>query len=298
MTNKQELIDQYHSGDLSPEQMADFENQLELNPELKAESDLQSEIIDGLKEFRKAELKSRLNAIDVSPGWMEFVQQSSLVKSFGGVAVATLIGSGVYLYAERDETVPSSTDNSIVISAPEMEQDEFNFDLSTLIVSEEVSDLKENQKSIAFSSPISRVESKDLNSKEEKGTGDKSEAFVPEFSAPNANSVEDDSKFESSDLDAIPEVTATENSKIDVITENVKNVNIKYKYYDGKLFLSGDFDQAPYEILEINSANGRRIYIQYLEKYYQVETAHKLSDLPEVTNQKLIKELHLLKENK
>ena len=62
--------------------------------------------------------------------------------------------------------------------------------------------------------------------------------------------------------------------------------------------MNGDFDKAPYEILEINSASGRRIYVYYLGTYYQVGTTDKLIELPAVKDQDVIKELKLIRENK
>lgn len=296
MTNQQELIDQYHSGNMTPEQIVDFEKQLESNPELKAESNFQSDIINGLREVRKSELKTRLNAIDMNPGWMEFVHQSTLVKSFGGVALATLIGSGVYLYAEKQEF---TNDNQIAIeiSAPQQEELEFNYDYIEVANTDESNNVENTLLSQEMKADKSEVEISS-SAKEETSTVPAPKLLTPDFNAPDPNLIEEDGNFEAADLDVLPSVTTSAKKEIDVSTENVKNVNIKYKYYDGKLFLSGDFDKAPYEILEINSARGRRIYIQYLDKYYQVNTTDKLSDLPEVTDQKLIQELKLLKDNK
>ena len=99
--------------------------------------------------------------------------------------------------------------------------------------------------------------------------------------------------MKTADLDVLPKKSAAvvNEDPIDVKTENTKSLDIKYKYYDGKLFLSGDFDRAPYEILEINSASGRRIYVKYLDKYYQVGVTDQLTALPEVTDVAIIDEL-------
>ncbi|MFK7952054.1 MAG: hypothetical protein AB8B73_04355 [Ekhidna sp.] len=295
MANEQELIDQYHSGNMSPEKMIDFEKQIEGNPELKAESNFQSDIINGLKEVRKAELKSRLNAIDLSPGWAEFAMQSSLIKSFGGVAVATLIGSGVYMLAEKQEI---DTVHEIVVEVTEPQPlSIFEFSLPVPNVpSPDTDDVSKNVVRESVEEPIVALNTTKTLSEEiiEKESG----TAVPTFSAPDANLIEDENAFESSSLDELPNVTSAVDEEIEVTMENTKSVDVRYKYYDGKLFLKGDFDRAPYEILEINSATGRRIFIQYLNKYYQVETTDKLKTLPEVTDQKLINELKILKETK
>jgi hypothetical protein len=302
MANQQELIDQYHLGEMTPEQMVDFEKELASNPELKAESDFQSDVINGLKEFRKAELKSRLNAIEIGSSWMEFAQQSTLIKSFGGVALATIIGSAVYLFAEKQEPT-TQLEEPIVVDMPSNDLQKINIEAEDFVTVKSRSEGDEPSATIADKMPTKKANKiatpiEPIENTAEKDVEKKPSEFVHEFSAPNANTVEEDAGFESINLDELPESTLTEEKKIDVVTENVKSLKIQYKYYDGKLFLSGDFDKTPYEILEINSSNGRRIYIKYLDTYYQVKSTDKLSDLPVVTDQKLIMELKLLKENK
>ena len=117
---QQEQIDNYHSGQMSAEEIASFESKLSSDPALKAESDFQKEIVNGLKEYRKTQLKARLDAVDLTPSWMEFAQQSTLMKSFGGVAIATLIGAGIYFGAESSKE--NLADDEIIIDAPSLRE--------------------------------------------------------------------------------------------------------------------------------------------------------------------------------
>lgn len=297
-TRLQDKIDQYHAGRMSSKESSSFERELASDPSLQAESDFQGDIINGLKEFRKSELKTRLNAIDVSPVWYEFVQQSSLLKSFGGVAVATLIGTGVFFLAEPKEVEPSS---DIVIDSPKEIIREFNWN----IMPAALSDVKLQNK---IDLPVSRLE---ISGKDDKVNAtasiidiEQSEeldlSFAPDFDAPSAEEIRDEEAMEVSSLDELPDNTTdkSDNEPIDVDYESKKSLDIKYKYYDGKLFLSGDFDRAPYEILEINSADGRRIYVKYLDKFYKVNVTDRLTPLPQVYDVSVIKELKLLRENK
>lgn len=296
-TRLQNKIEEYHSGRMSSEQVNLFESELASDPSLQAESDFQGDIINGLKEYRKSELKTRLNTVEIGPAWLEFVQQSTLLKSFGGVAVATLVGTGVYLMAEPDKEADKNGD--IVIDAPLVTQNMLwdikpaelrptakPVEVSTFAASEdtpEVSDLSTNN-----------------NSKEEVSDNAGNPALLLDFRAPLAEEIADEEALEANSLDALPETTVNEEAvaPIDVDHEVTSALNIKYKYYDGKLFLSGDFDRAPYEILEINSANGRRIYVKYLEKYYKVGITDRLTTLPVVQDVQIIRELQLLRENK
>lgn len=304
----QDKIDNYHSGLMSSEEMVKFESDLTSDPSLKTESDLQGEIIEGLKQYRKSELKARLNAVDLAPSWVEFVQQSTLMKSFGGVAVATVIGAGIYFYGEPVDELPAGAD--VVVEGPTYESPEFVWSLG---------DEKENESAIVKDNKVAQATIEAPVSKDSKLTSNaavssveavvseaetketkKEVPFTPDFNAPNAKSIEDEEVLKTAVLEELPEKSSTviANEPIDVKTEITKGLNIKYKYYDGKLFLSGDFDRAPYEILEINSASGRRIYVKYLDKYYQVGVTDRLSNLPQVTDVATIDELKLLRKNK
>ncbi len=297
-TRLQDKFDQYHTGRMSPEEHHAFERELESDPSLQAESDFQSDIINGLKDYRKLELKSRLNAVDISPVWYDFVQHSTLMKSFGGVAVATLIGTGVFFLAEP-RNVETATE--VIIDAPTAERPLFSWDIQPAILTEP-SVVEDSKPATAFKSQVAvlPVEISEALANETAEAEIKSETFSPDFSAPSAEEILDEESMEVSSLEELPETTAADvaSKPIDVDYENTRALDIKYKYYDGKLFLSGDFDRAPYEILEINSADGRRIYVKYLDKFYQVNVTDKLTRLPQVYDVNVIRELQLLRANK
>ncbi|SNT26420.1 hypothetical protein SAMN05421640_3034 [Ekhidna lutea] len=298
----QEQLDNYHSGQMSDAEMASFEKQLESDPALKAESDLQADIVGGLKEYRKLELKARLDAINVGPTWMEFVGQSALMKSMGGVIVASIIGTGIYFLGEKEDDV-SNTD-PITIDAPTNESIEYVWELGKDETPSQSNQLERpaiaNNTDEKNTKPDPGEEEEVVSANQAITKEETIKPFKPSFEAPNAQDVADDSQFAASGLDDLPEntATATSNDPIDVETEISKSTVIKYKYYDGKLFLNGDFNKAPYEILEINSSKGRRIYVYYLGNYYTVSITDKLTTLPEVNDKEVIKELNLLRENK
>ena len=290
-----EDIENYHAGRMSPDESSAFERELSSNPDLKSESDFQGEIIEGLKDYRKSQLKARLDAVDIAPSWLEFAQQSTLMKSFGGVAVASFVGAGVFLYGERDLNTESA---EVEIDAPKVESIEYIWDLGF----EEPPTLaaKSETVSVVTSTSNEPVTKLVVIAEEDDDSVEDTQEYVPSFDAPDAALVKDEEAFKTDNLDELPEKTEStlEKSDIDVETEITKDVNVKYKYYDGKLFLSGDFNRAPYEILEINSATGRRIYLKYLEKYYKVGITDQLTELPEVKDKSIIEELNLLRKNK
>ena len=310
--HQQEQIDNYHSGLMSEKESAAFESDLNADPSLKAESDFQSDIINGLKEYRKAELKIRLESINLGPTWGGFIQQSALVKSMGGVVIASLIGGGIYLYGEKE--TPQSEQKAVSIDGPIAESltydvielgeensavEEQNLVLDKPSLDKPAAETQESAGATTLEEENAVSKEVTIKSDEKAASSDANVAFTPDVAAPDVASIEEGEGFQSSGLDELPENTVIEetNAPIDVKSENRKGA-IKYKYYDGKLFLSGDFKKHTYEILEINSASGRRIYVYYLSEYYRVGITDRLIELPKVTNQKMIDELELIRKNK
>lgn len=294
----QEKIDLYHSGRMNHKEAKLFEEELAGDPSLQAESNFQSEIITGLKDYRKAQLKADLNAIDVSPRWFEHIQQPTFLKSMGGVALVTLVGVGIYLVTEPE--LANSENQRVVIDAPNESKVDLNWKIVPAITSAEqmVSKIDHTLDTVKKSAESAKEippesEAVDINKI-------KTKPFSLTFNAPEANDIKDDEALKTSSLDNLPKKSDSDlaTGSMTVDHENTKTLKIKYKYYDGKLFLSGDFDKAPYEILEINSANGRRIYVKYLEKFYRVGVTDKLTALPEVTDVEVIEELTMLRQNK
>ena len=297
-TRLQDKIDQYHAGRMNSNEIDSFEKEIASDPSLQSESDFQGDIINGLKDFRRMELKARLSSIDVSPVWYDFVQQSTLLKSFGGVAVATIIGSGVFFLAEPKEEELGE----VIVDSPKELLKEYNWNIQPAeLTSEQFEEsLSDKAEALAYSAPVLEEEEEEDLLIAEVVADEETENFAPNFDAPLAEEIVDEEAMEVSTLDELPENASVskENEPIDVDYESKKSLDIKYKYYDGKLFLTGDFDRAPYEILEINSAEGRRIYVKYLDKFYKVNVTDRLTPLPQVYNVEIIKELKLLRENK
>lgn len=285
--NNQKYLDDYLSGKLDQDQL----HQLGVSFDAE-EFSFQHDVVSGIKEYRKSQLKNRLESVDLSPSFFQYAQSSALVKSFGGIFVASLIGAGILVYGHKVEM-----DETIIVDLPEDKPFVYEWELIDVNLKNptELPSVKFDYKPIA--SKKSQKVSRTAGAEKDGISGQNRKEFVPVVNIPNAISIDDPSP-KISDLEKINTVNVSDPDPIVVETENRKDLTIKYKYYDGKLFLSGDFDKAPYEIIEINSSSSRRIYIKYLGKYYKVNVTDKLEDLPEVYDKVLIKELELLKELK
>lgn len=305
---QQDMIDSYLRGDLSGSELASFENQMQIDPAFKEEVLFEEYVKDGISEFRKAELKSRLNAIEVSPNWVGIGSFGNdvVLKTVGGTLAAVMLG--VVAYYNLDKTTPTEklTEQTYITGAYYPEQND-----SPAIIVPELA--KETIEEAAYVARIDKdplvtelkenpaEDSKEVMSSEtdlDKENAD----FVPKVSPPGLNDVASEEAMNTEEL-VIPEVSSLDEMDGDNVPLDVKMIDrrsetIRYKYLDGKLYLYGDFSKHPYEILEINKANDRRIYVYYDSEYYQVEVTDKVEELPVIRNEKLIEELEILRNNK
>ena len=95
-----ELLDDYLGNRMDETSRAAFEQKINAGHSLKAELELQQQMISGIKKARVAELKSMLNNIPVPAGQTTGVGVGTKVTLW--VAVAGLIATGIYLYVNKD----------------------------------------------------------------------------------------------------------------------------------------------------------------------------------------------------
>lgn len=310
----EQLTDQYLRGELSGKELQSFEQTINSDGVLRDHVNFQQELVKGISDYRKVQLKTRLDAINVGAGsFGGGVMTSGIVKIASTAVVATVIGfGGYYLLDNSAEAI--SDDQKLEISGN---------DVKSIHVIDEAPSvpipvLKENlingsvsddRKTSALVLPLEETESKETNSFTVKKAIvaktdiEEKEEYVPNVNVPPLNDVSDAKEFISQEI-SIPEVSGNDiigegdKKAIDIRTFNRKSEEIKYKYFDGKLFLYGDFKKEPYEILEINSRLSRQIYLFYSDKYYSVEVSDEIRTLSSIVDDKLIKELKIIRDNK
>ncbi len=284
--NQQQRIESYLAGEMNPEEMSAFESQMEVNPALREEFHFQSEVISGIGEFRKAQLIARLDGLNVSTAWWSVIQHANVLQ-YVGTAVAIIgIGGVAYWFATKSDEAPAPTGNEITIDAPVHDPEIFELPAFD-------SEL-ENVPVVANEGPAEVTVAEDkVQPKAEK-------SFNPVVNVPNAGNVEADQDFKPQQAPKPEEVQAAKTTKnaLEVEVIETKTAKIKYRYYAGKLFLYGKFQDEPYQILEINSGAGRRIYLYHMNTFYEIVQNDKPVNLTEVTNEKLIHELRILRNSK
>jgi len=271
-----ELIDDYLTNRLSEHDRDVFETQMKSDPTLKADVELQSQIVEGLKKARAAELKALLNKVPVSGPSLSPLQIAV------GVVGTALIVSSSYFYFKGDTNpeVPNIT--------------------TTL---EESSSQTEEPKADAISIPEDKNEESlaTENRVEEVATEQKSGApKEPQTAAKNVTKPTLDVLDPSSEL---TESTATrgsgENSKpvrasskmeVEVDSSN-KKYAFHYQFVNNKMILFGSFDKGLYEILEINGNINSR-FLVYKENYYLLDDSKtEITPLEIIRDKTLIQKL-------
>src|SRR5210317_27817 len=97
MTNK-ERIEAYFDDQLSTTEKESLLRDIDSNQSLKAEFEFQQEVIEGIQAYRKQELISRLNSVEIAS-----VGNSALIKILGLIGALTILTGGLYWYLTTNE---------------------------------------------------------------------------------------------------------------------------------------------------------------------------------------------------
>ena len=263
-----------------------FEAQLSKDPLLQNEVNFHKDVIEGLQEYRKKALKERLNNIDVKGGSSSYTG----IKIAASAVLLSIIGLGTYYFTtNKKEQAPTP----VVYSLPEVSKE--------AAPENPIPTTSEKVNSDVASSP-NIVAKKEVREKK-KETAETTEEHVPIFNAPNVKErfEEDEQSAHEETLDApqggITKAETPKLSSVEIKIEESKSNKLQYQHYNNKLFLYGDFNSKPYEILELNSNKESKLYIYFEDKYYALKSNQiKVANLEEIKNAKLIESLKTLRD--
>lgn len=291
-SNHRELITKYLEGSLSREDQLEFEIQIQNDPLLKDEFEFQKDVIDALRNYRKNEIKNRLNNINIgnSSGF-------NLLNIAASVTISSFIAIGTYLYLS-DHAAQDSLQVVDLANTPNIE----NSSIADLPEKPKVVELQPK----SLDQVITEVKGEEKATKEAKEIDSQVTAsnkkintpnvilpnIVEEFETMDPLEVESDLSNNSSSFESIKnkEVLSFEIEKI----ENSEYLH--YQFYQGKLYLYGEFNDNPYEIIELKSGNKRKVFLNYNEDYFLLKTNQRdLTPLKAIKDPTLIEELNILK---
>lgn len=295
-TEYSKVVEDYLNGDMSGSQKEMFETQLSSDPMLQSELSHQSEVIEGLESFRKAELKTRLAAINVNPTILGVISQSAMINSVTTVATTALIATGAYYYFDS----PSMDFELDRINSVGYVLDEATLPESRI----ELTPVETKKISPVVITPKSQIADPTVEAKVEAEENDLKEALS--FNIPNSPddiesdiipSTEEILESNTNNLEELSGVVKLDRVEIENIID--KKYGFHYRYLDGRLYLYGKFDKSPYEIIEINARSGKRLFFYYQDRYYKIEKAtSEITAFETILDQELIKELNILKVKK
>lgn len=273
-----ELINAYFDGELSEIEKESFIKNLDQDPILKQEFNLQSQIIEGIKSTRKAELIARLDAVSIGTSGTTQHLNWGKMSVIGGVV---LLGILTYYNLQNTQTETTQV-------APK----EVSESIDSLIPSESVlSEVDVNKYENESVSADDQKVSKPAVKAQEKVAIQKPDINKPELVEPLE--IESDEESELIPESGFADESPIKLSNIDIEVDNSKKrYSFHYQIKEGKLFLFGDFDKGLYEILEFNSSEGKILYLYYKQSYYDLkQSASEITALKEISEPALINKL-------
>jgi hypothetical protein len=315
--NSAQMIEAYLRNELNPLEKSAFEQRISQDPLLQNELTLQSDIIISLQNYRKAELKRRLNQIDVSNA----SSPSNFLRNLGlFIALTTVLGIGTYLYLNRNEEFGSQASSSAPVTNTDIpvpaSQEKPDHSLSSPNPSDTI-----GPASVAIApgppapNPASQaIKESGLSAKStpNKTTALKSEPTGSKVIRPE-NQKRDGQRERitpasqpstGSFTEIQEEDKGTENGKIHTVAGKKPNgLNITFDdspfrfHYTNKLdnlTLYGDFPRD-YKKIKVND----QIYLYYEDSFYPIKTYQlEIAPLEKITDETLLEQLrkHLRQE--
>ena len=232
-------------------------------------------IVEGIKDFRKSQLKARLSAITIPP--------AVPVNFWAGVGSAAIIGgitaTVIYNMAIDDpeviekEIVPQTEENQ-ALNSVESNAYDISEELNQNKAEEETKTQPANTQQVnIIQSPSSTDNENNIveeyleeETNTESTTDPQTQVVLPPVPDDNAG-------FEpnSSEIDEIENSRESRMEKMDVEIRQHPEYNFHYKYSNHKLFLYGSLEKEPYRLLELEQNGGRNLYLAYDHKYYYLK---------------------------
>lgn len=280
MTNS-ERIEAYFNNELPEAEKEQLLQDMDTDASLKSEFQFQEEIINGIKAYRKEQLIARLDNIQIAT-----TGQSLLLKTIGVVGIATVATIGTYIWLGTTDKQVDQSENSttteIIVNQP---QEAIETPVDEKAVPEDAEKIEPSSATTTTKNQKEKV----IRKKTEKATPS---VIVPQVQEPDEDvAITTDEDLTSPDAMATSAVRL--NSNTDVEIKMSKKYNFHYQIKDGTLILYGQFNDAPFEVIEMKTNNGIKSYLFYKENFYGLNTdSEDIKPLLTINNEALIKELN------
>jgi len=262
-----ELLDDYLMNRLSAEDRVAFEKKLGSDLELMQEFRIQTQVIEGLKEVRRMELKKMLQNTAVPPIDSSVTLLSRVLPWVGASALVVI---GFFWFNGQDEPMPSGSVQQVIHPAEKIQPSEESVIEEKAVEQAEPTTVSPSPKPAqpkAEAEPV-KVEVYDPT---QETTG---ETTTPaELSSPETK-----------------ETLSESNTTVRVVEH--KKYDQHYAFENGTLILYGAFEKNLYEILEFIGEEKTTAFLYYKNSFYKLDTStHIPTKLVPVTNNALLQKL-------
>jgi len=279
-----ELIDDYLTNRLSEQDQKSFEQQMAADPALKADVELQKEIIQGLKAARVAQLKAMLNNVPVANPTIYL----SPLRIAAGLIGAAVLATGLYYYLDRNDNLNTQSRSSSLVDP--------------------ITQTDQNKAESPFDSAVNQTNGELPVDKKDAPVGitndEKRISTQSKESKPAIDLLDPTEELTETETNLALEKTGVTNPSISVasievdVNSSERKFKSHYQFANGKLVLYGNFDKGLYEIIEVNAQNSRTLFLYYKTSYYELDEAKKeVTPLKEITDPVLIQKLKIFRSN-
>ncbi len=297
-----ELLDDYLSNRMGGADRSEFEQKLQADPDLRNEYALQSNLLQGIRDARVAELKSMLNKVPVPSGGHGSAFTSKAILG----TVTIIVAAAAYWFLTRDNggistaKVPAEqkiTDEQPVTPTTKPEAQRQPVEKNP--VQEPAPEPDKNQTSAGTEhSKPSLARKPDPLKEPVKRSEENTSAKEPVLDVFVPGAEEEPADADGTVLD--PGTLRPGGSSLVVETDKENSrYSFHYQFREGKLFLYGPFEKNLYEIMEFFTDQKRIVFLSYNNHYYLLtEADSKVTPLTAVNDPALLKKLNAYRSSK
>jgi len=285
--DQEEAIAQYLTRRMSEVERSAFEKKISESPQLAQKIKFEKQIAQGIKNYKKGILKSRLNQLELGPS---IVETTSITTKtiLAGITVIVIVGLSYFMLTPDEILVIENRETMIGTDGiTEDKNAKISLEIDTSYVM--LSDKKEDERNSSIKKDIENTAVK-VSTKQSKKESKSDKVILQaevEVVLPDMDGTEIsfDETFDSLQdfSDDLMKNQAQVNSviELEVEIEMKKTKKLRYIYVGEKLILIGDFSTSLYQIIEDNMIDEKKLYLYFEQKYYILtETSEKKVLIP------------------
>ena len=285
--DQEEAIAQYLTRRMSEVERSAFEQKISESPQLAQKIEFEKQIAQGIKNYKKGILKSRLDQLELGPSIVETT--SITTKTILAGITVIVIGGLSYFMLTPGEILVIENQETIIGTDGMAEDKNAKISLEIDTTYAMLSDKKEDERTSPITKDIENTTVK-VSTKQSKKESKSDKVILQaevEVVLPDMDGTEisfdetfdslqdfsDDLMKNQAQVSSVPE--------LELEIEMKKTKKLKYIYVGEKLILIGDFSASPYQIIEDNTIAEKKLYLYFEQEYYVLSvTSEKKALIP------------------